>query len=111
MDPASHASGGNDHIASAIGMALFALCTGYAIHINNGNYDRQALLWLTIGLGIGFSTLLIPRSWKPKWLSSRTVALVLVTGIVIETALLLLRTRLEWLPTAAVRAIVVVSVL
>ena len=38
----------DDVPTASLGMALFALCAGYAVHLSEGYYSPHALFWLTI---------------------------------------------------------------
>src|SRR5271165_1504950 len=91
-----------DTAAVSLGMTLYAFCVGFAININNGYYDRRALLWLTIGLACGLVVLLIPRIQRvdPKLVKSMPVILAL--AIAGNTGLLLSRRHTEPLPVVAV---------
>jgi len=100
----------NDKVVSMLGMALFVLSIGYAIDLNNGFYRRQALLWLTVSLACAISALML-SAFETKRLSSRSLVVVLVTGIAIETVLLLESSEVQHLARAAFVAIVAVPIL
>ena len=91
-----------DSAVLSLGMVLFAFCAGYAININNGYYDRWALLWLTVGLAFGLAALFVSSVERVDAVLLRSLPVMLGLGIAGNAALLLSRRHHEPLPVVAV---------
>ena len=100
-------STGRDPLKLALGATGFALAVGYAIHVNNGYYAREALLWLTVGLALLLLSVVLPAPAGKKARSSPFLAWLLGGGIVLETAASVWRARFgnEPLPIMAIAVI------
>ena len=93
-------AGRADSWTTSLSMALFALCAGYAINLNNGYYSPRALLWLTISLGFCLLGIAVPRVRPVELAGPRALAILLAAGTLVEAALLLSKGKPA--PTAAV---------
>ena len=89
-----------DSWTTCLGMALFALCAGYAINLDNGYYSPRALLWLTISIGFCLLGIALPRLRPVELAGSRLLAIVLAAGTLLEGGLLL--SKGKPVPTTAV---------
>ena len=105
--------GAGDPRITALGGFGFALAVGLSIHINNGFYSRQALLWLTIGLASLLLWLFLPAPAGKLAGSPSALAWVLAGGIVLEAIVLLWRaiSGVEPLPTIAICVIAALGLL
>ena len=74
-----------DTLKLSLGAIGFVLAVGYAIHVKNGYYAPEALLWLTIGLALLLLSFLLPDVRPSQRTSSRVLAWVLAAAIVVET--------------------------
>ncbi|MDP9174578.1 MAG: hypothetical protein M3O30_12025 [Planctomycetota bacterium] len=72
--------------AIAAGMVLTALCIGYALFLDEGNYSRGALVWLSLGAIFCFLTVTLPENQAAEALCRRRLTMLLVGGIIIEAA-------------------------
>ncbi len=95
-----------DSWTTSLSMALFALCAGYAINLDNGYYSPRALLWLTISLGFCLLGIAVPYLRPVELAGSRLLAIVLAVGTLVEGALLFSKGK----PTPTI-AIVILSLL
>lgn len=93
-------AGRADSWTTSLSMALFALCAGYAINLNNGYYSPSALLWLTISLGFCLLGIAEPHLRPVELAGSRLLTIVLAVGTLLEGALLL--SKGKPVPTIAV---------
>ncbi len=102
-----------DTLTLSLGAAGFALAVGYAIHVNNGAYSQQALLWLTVGLALLLVSLLLPSRGRKPPSPCSVVAWVLAAGIILETLVLLWRARagVGTLPIVATVAVAILGLL
>ena len=85
----------DDVPTASLGMALFALCAGYAVHLSEGYYSPHALFWLTIAFGfcvLAMALPLWPRLESGSW---RSLPLVLAFGALGQGAALLARAKFE----------------
>ncbi len=99
---------GGDSVVVALGMTLFAFCVGFAINLNNGYYDRQALLWLTLGLAFGLGGLVASFQRRTDSFLLKALPFVLALAIAGDAGLVLSRRHQEPLP---IIALVVLSIL
>lgn len=88
MNPSSSRNdAGNDRAITALALALFAVCLGYAIHLNIGNFGRGPIVWLTVSVILCCIALLAPRGIES--FSLRALPVALAIGIAFQAVLLL----------------------
>jgi hypothetical protein len=88
MNPSSPTdAAANDRAITSLAMALFAVCLGYAIQINNGNYGYWPIVWLTISAVLCCVAVLAPPGLES--FSFRALPLALAIGTAFEAVLLL----------------------
>jgi hypothetical protein len=95
----------------SLGMALFAFCVGWAINLNNGYYDRRALLWLTLGLAFGLAGLVTRSKPDADAILLRSLPVTLALGIAGNAWLLLSRRHVEPLPVIAILVLTALALL
>ncbi len=102
---------GADSAVVALGMTLFAFFVGCAINLNNGYYDRRALLWLTLGLALGVAGLIVRLRRRVDAFVLKSLPIILALAIAGDAGLLLSRRHQEPLPIVALVALSVLALL
>jgi hypothetical protein len=87
-------AGSRDRLALAAGMTLTALCVGFAIDDNLGDYSSTALTWLTVAFGMCISFVMMGEIAAVERAFARWITPMLVVVVLVQPMALLRETHI-----------------
>jgi hypothetical protein len=82
-----------DSALTSVALAVFVVCLGHSIDVNDGTYNGKAIFWLTVGLVMCFIAVVAPRRTALEKLCRRWLPTILAAAVVIEAYFLMRRMR------------------